>query len=69
MKLKLENMIQGITCLKKYMYDSLNEQQKKENQEKLNNIDQVISNLNRNIERNIKNEIDRQDRVVGRKKE
>jgi len=52
MKLKQENMIKGISCLKSYMYDSLTAEQKLENEQKLANIDSVVSSLNDNIEKN-----------------
>lgn len=52
MKLKQENMIKGISCLKSYMYDSLTAEQKLENEQKLAHIDSVVSSLNDNIERN-----------------
>lgn len=52
MKMKQENMIKGITCLKKYMYDSMSEEEKTENQQKLADLDQAITNLNKNIEQN-----------------
>lgn len=52
MKMKQENMVKGIVYLKKYMYESLSESDKKKNEAKLSNLDQVICNLNKSIESN-----------------
>ena len=45
-------MVKGIVYLKKYMYESLSESDKKKNEAKLSNLDQVICNLNKSIESN-----------------
>ena len=52
MRMKQENMVEGITCLKKYMYESMSDQEKSQNEQKLATLDKTISNLNKNIEVN-----------------
>jgi hypothetical protein len=52
MKMKQENMIKGITCLKKYMYQSMSEAEKAENKQKLETLDKAIGNLNNCIQKN-----------------
>lgn len=52
MKMKQENMVEGITCLKKYMYESMTAEEKSENEHKLATLDKTITNLNKSLEEN-----------------
>lgn len=55
LKIKIEKMVEGVKHLKKYMYESLTDQEKSTNKNLLDNLDTVITNISQNLIR-VKNE-------------
>lgn len=49
LKIKLEKVIEGVKHLKKYMYESMTPEEKNLDQQKLSNLDKVISNISQNL--------------------
>jgi len=49
LKIKIEKLIEGVSLLKNYMYESMNDEEKIQNRSKLDKLDSTITNISKNL--------------------